>query len=248
MLKKIFSYTVIMIIPFFIACSKYVSTQPTTTPINTTPGNGTFNSNYAYIKFFNVMDYGGVNVLINDTAVATNVAPYFPSTYLQATKTTTTIKIVFNNATVLTQTFDVLRGNFYSVFVYRVGYDWKMSFIKDILSAPPKGSANIRVLDFRTQAYFDYVKVRFVSPGTGQLDYINRNFLDHTTNSTLTQFQSLTAGNYTTYVFNDSTNLAIFKNINLDSASIYSAILLTPSSLSPAMALNAIKMDVEKHN
>jgi hypothetical protein len=203
---------------------------------------------YTFFKFINVMDYGNVTVLMNDTTLS-SVALYYPTAYYKTAKRKANIKIIFNNIKVLSQDVDAPVNNFYSVYVYKVGNEWKISVVNDAPNRMTSAKAGIRVLDFRTQAYFDYVNVRFTSPGFDQLDYTARNFLDHTTFSSYTKFDSLqSASAYYCYVFNDTANLVKKTGITFDAGKYYSVVLLTPPSKSAADALFSITLDIEKHN
>jgi hypothetical protein len=61
----------------FTSCTKTVDTA-TNVPI--TPGTGTTTVGPAYVKFYNVMDYGNVNVTLGGTGMG-NVALYFATAY-----------------------------------------------------------------------------------------------------------------------------------------------------------------------
>ncbi|MFY7900485.1 MAG: hypothetical protein ACOVNY_09905, partial [Chitinophagaceae bacterium] len=149
---------------FLTACSKVVDDT-------NNGGNGSGGSTSTVvpnIKFFNVMDYGPVTVRLNNVTIG-NSSLYNPTTYRVGVIGSNNISITFNNNQVLNQTVDLLAEKFYSCFFYRVGFDWKMSLVTDDITNIPTGKIKIRALDFRTQAYFDYVKLRIISPGSDQL-------------------------------------------------------------------------------
>jgi hypothetical protein len=243
-----------------VSCNKVVdntgNTGTTTTtdttktnPLVTAVGTSDYNLGvYSFFKFFNVMDYGGVTIMLNDSTVASNIVQYYPSAYIKYNQRKVNIKVVFNSINVVSQDIDAFANNFYSIIVYKVGYNWKLSIINDSPQKMAVKKSGVRVLDFRTQAYFDYVNVRFTSPGADQLDFNKRNFLDHTTYSSYTRFDSLQTGIYNCYVYNDTTNLTIQKGINFEAGKYYSVLLLTPAAKTAADALKSITLDVEKHN
>jgi len=263
MTNKILIFFLLLLSIGLFSCNRYIDqrttsttptipTTPTTPPATPPPGGGTTapGTGNAAIKFYNVVDFGNLTVSLNDVSAGT-VAQYYPTTYTTANAGTNNIKIYTTASTAtpaLNIGVDLAAGKYYSCFMYKVGYDWKISLVSDDLTAPPANKANVRVLDFRTQAYFDYVNVRITSPGLDQLDYTKRNFLDHATYDTYTRFKSIYAGSYNVIVYNDSTNLAIKKGINFDNGKIYSVILMTPASASAQAALYSIIPDIEKHN
>jgi len=215
-------------------------------PLKAVVGTANFNTNtYSFFKFFNVMDYGAVSILINDSLLSGTVAEYYPSSYIKYNQRKVNIKVVFNNIQVLSEDMDAVVNNFYSVFVYKVGYQWKISIVNDIPNSMTTYNAGVRVLDFRTQAYFDYVNVRLFSPGLQQITFTKRLFLDHTTYSSYSYFDSMYNGTYSCYVYNDTANLLIKNGLVFDSSKYYTILLLTPSALAPAAAINAITLDVE---
>jgi hypothetical protein len=192
------------------------------------------------------MDYGNVSISLNNGSTST-VAQYYPTSYKEGIIGTNSIIVSFGSNNVVSQSIDMIGGKYYSCFVYRVGYDWKISIVKDDLTPPASGSCKVRVLDFRTQAYFDYVGLRFFSPGNLTLDYSNRNFLDHLTYDTYASFRSITAGTYTTTIFTSTDNVFTKTGVLLESGKIYTAVLMTPASLSRADALKNIKFDLETY-
>ncbi len=235
---KQFIYTIFIFILGFTSCSKVVdSTTTPTTP--TTPGTTTGTAN---IKFYNVMDYGNVNVSLAGSSVG-DVAIYYSTTYRSVAAGSTNIKVSFGGSSVLDVNADLLSGKNYSCFIYRVGFNWRISIVTDDLTAPAAGKAGVRVLDFRTQAYFNYVKIKFISPGTDVLDYVNRNFLDHLSYDTYASFKQINAGTYNINVFNDSATLSSKKDIAIGTGKIYSLVMMTPADLSAAAAINYINLD-----
>ena len=233
---KQFIYTIFILLVVFASCSKVVdSTTNTSTTSGTTTGT-------ANIKFYNVMDYGNVNISLAGSSVG-DVAIYYSTTYRSVTAGSTNIKIFFGGSSVLDVYADLLGGKNYSCFIYRVGFNWRVSIVTDDLTAPAAGKAGVRVLDFRTQAYFNYVKIKFISPGTDVLDYVNRNFLDHLSFDTYTTFKQINAGTYNINVFNDSATLSSKKDIAIGTGKIYSLIMMTPADLTAAAAINYINLD-----
>ena len=254
----------ITVIAMFTACSKVVEYNTSSGSGSTTSGSSTqnngayvnplkavvgtanYNANaYSFFKFFNVMDYGPVSIEINDSLLSGTIAEYYPSNYIKYNQRKVNIKVIFNNIQVLSEDMDAVVNNFYSVFVYKVGYQWKISIVNDSPNTISSYNTGIRVLDFRTQAYFDYANVRLCAPGLDQKTFTKRLFLDHTTYSSYTYFDSMYHGTYNCYVYNDTANLLIQKGLVFDSSKYYTVLLLTPSSLTPAAAINAITLDVE---
>lgn len=228
----------------FTSCYKQVDTATTTTTTNN--NNGSTSTVAPNIRFFNTMDYGNVSISLNNGS-STSVAQYYPTSYREGIIGTNSIIVSFGSNNVVSQSIDMIGGKYYSCFVYRVGYDWKISIVKDDLTPPTTGSCKARVLDFRTQAYFDYVGLRFFSPGNLTLDYANRNFLDHLSYDTYASFKSITAGTYTITIFTSSDNVFTKTGVLLESGKMYTALLMTPASLSRADALKNIKLDLETH-
>jgi hypothetical protein len=227
----------------FTACSKVVDSTSTSTGTGTGTSNGTGSTNgNANIRFYNVMDYGNVNVTLGGVSQG-DVAIYYSTAYKQVAAGSTNIKVTFSGNTIIDVYADVLADKYYSCFIYRVGYNWRVSIVSDDLTTPSAGKAGIRVLDFRTQAYFNYVKVRVVSVGLDQLDYTNRNFLDHLSYDTYTTFKQVAAGTYNINVFNDSATLSSKTGVVLGNGKIYSIIMMTPADLTAADALKYINID-----
>lgn len=236
---KQYIYTIIILLIGFASCSKVVDST-TITP-GTGTGTGT-TSTTANIKFYNVMDYGNVAVTLAGTSVG-EVAIYYSTIYKTVTAGSTNIKVSFGGSGVLDVYADLLGGKNYSCFIYRVGFNWRVSIVTDDLTVPAIGKAGIRVLDFRTQAYFNYVKIKFLSPGTDVLDYTNRNFLDHLSYDAYTNFKQVNAGTYNINVFNDSATLSSKTNVAIGTGKIYSLIMMTPADLTAAAAINYINLD-----
>ncbi|MFP5040208.1 hypothetical protein [Parasediminibacterium sp. JCM 36343] len=241
-MKHLFYF--IFVASILISCTKQVDTSGIATPTTPTTGSTVAPS----IRFFNVMDYGNDTVLIN-TASTGALARYYPTAYLKGVIGSNNIQVIFGGNTVVNVNVNLLAGSSYSCFIYRVGYDWKVSVVADDLSTPTAGNTKVRVLDFRTQAYFSYINVHFSSPGNLSLDYTYRNFLDHLSFDTYTVFKTITAGTYTITLSNSSTGatLKTVSNVVFASTKIYSVILMTQASQTAADALNNIQVDVEQH-
>ncbi len=249
-MKNIFkgNYFVLSLL-FLVSCTKYTTgvtdtntTTTTTTTTTVTPPK---------IKFFNVMDYGTTNVYLNSKQV-TSVAKYYASTYLTAVEGANNIKITFsgNTTTLLDVSHTLANNTSYSCFFYKVGNEWKSNIVKDDLPTTiATGFAALRVLDFRTEAYFNYINVRLVCPGFDIIDQKNRNFLDHTTYDGYTKFSTVGAGTYSIYMYNDTITSSYRKGVTIDSKGIYSVVLTTPTSITPyTNAIFYIFPDVVKHN
>lgn len=86
--------------------------------------------------------------------------------------------------------------------------------------------------------------MKIFSVGLDQIDYVNRNFLDHLSYDTYTIFRPLAAGTYTVNVFNDSGTLATKTGVVLGNGKIYTLVLMTQADLLPADALKFINLDV----
>jgi hypothetical protein len=232
----------LLTIPFVQSCMKTATT--TTSSGGTSTTDTTTSTSLPTVKFFNVMDYGDVVVYLNGSSIG-NIPIYYPSSYRIAKAGTNSIKVTFGGTTVVDVTADFVLGKNYSIYVYRVGYNWKTSLVSDDLTTPATSYAKIRVLDFRTQAYFDYVKIKFLGLGVGELNYTNRNFLDHQSYSDYSTFKTVGAGTYNITVFNDTANLATKTNFPFVSGKIYSLIMMTNASLTTAEAIYQIKLDLE---
>lgn len=231
----------------FVGCTKYATTSNNTTNTSST----TTTVVAPKIKFFNVMDYGATNVYLNATKV-TSVAKFYASSYLTAKEGVNSIKITFanNTSTLLDVSHTLANNSNYSCFFYKVGNEWKSNLVRDDLPATINtGFAALRVLDFRTEAYLNYINVRLICPGFDIIDQKNRNFLDHTTYDGFTKFSTVGAGSYGIYMYNDTITSSYRKGVNIDSKGIYSVILTTPTGISPASdAIFQIFPDVAKHN
>ncbi len=256
-LKHLTILSVLSIVVF--SCNKSVTSNTTTTTTDNTntnnnnPLNNDTLTDYPRIKFFTVMDYGSSKVRVKlNTANSVTIAKYYPSSqYLIANKGSNNITLYYPDtatSSVLSMQVDLISGCYYSCFFYRVGYEWKLSIVKDNVATPSGTNAKIRVLDFRTQAYFDYVNVRVYNPGYDEKNYYTRNFLDHETYSSNADFKELSSGYYKVRVFNDSLNLKTRDSVNLKAGKIYSVVLMTPSTLPPSTALTNIFPDVQQHN
>ena len=153
-------------------------------------------------------------------------------------------KVTLSSNTIIDIYVDLVGDKYYSCFIYRVGFNWRVSIVTDDLTTPAAGKASVRALDFRTQAYFDYVKVKIFSVGLDQVDYVNRNFLDHLSYDTYTNFRPLAAGTYTVNVFNDTGTLSTKTGVVLSTGKIYTFVLMTQADLTAADALKFINLDV----
>lgn len=246
-MKYIYNIIVLLLLGFT-ACTKVVDSTSTGTGSGTGTGTGTGTGSTgnttgtANIRFYNVMDYGNVNVTLNGVGQG-DVAIYYSTAYKQVAAGNRNIKVTFGGNTIIDVYVDVFGDKYYSCFIYRVGYNWRISLVADDLTTPSAGKAGIRVLDFRTQAYFNYVNVRVISVGLDQLDYSNRNFLDHLSYDTYTTFKQVAAGTYNINVFNDSATLTSKTGVALGNGKIYSVILMTQADLVAAEALKYINID-----
>ncbi len=182
--------------------------------------------------------------------VASSIAKYYPSTYVQAVEGVNALQLSLpNNTQLMNTSLTLLRDTKYSCFFYKVGNEWKYSLVRDEFTTPAAGFMSYRILDFRTQAYFDYINVRMVNPGSEIIDVKNRNFLDHVTYSGLSQFKQGTAGKYNIFMYNDTLTTSQRKDVNIDSKGVYSVILMTPDNITPYRdAIFYIFPDVVKHN
>ena len=236
-------FIAILVIISISSCTKQLDTSSTTTTTDTTTTNTS--TTVPKMRFFNVMDYGNVYVHINSSNIG-GVALYYPTSYQAAVIGTNNIWVTFGTDTVLNQNVELVAGKYYSCFVYRVGYNWKISIVKDDLTAPASGSSNVRVLDFRTQAWFSYIGVNFFCAGNAPLLFNNRNFLDHESYSSYAGFSNITSGTYTITLFTSTANLQT-KTSTFASTKIYTVVLMTQASLTAAQALLAINFDVEQN-
>ncbi|MFY7965882.1 MAG: hypothetical protein ACOVO1_13370 [Chitinophagaceae bacterium] len=234
-------------VTLFIGCTKYTALNNNNTTTTTTT---TATVVAPRVKFFNVMDFGSTYVFLNSVQV-TSVAKYYASSYITAKEGANTIKIAFaDNQKLLEVTHTFANNTSYSCFFYKVGNEWKSNVVKDDLpTGLATGFAALRVLDFRTEAYFNYINVRLICPGFDIIDQKNRNFLDHTTYEGYTQFTTSGAGSYGIYMYNDTITSSYRKGVTIDSKGIYSVVLTTPTGITPyTNAIYQIFPDVVKHN
>ena len=162
----------ILFTTLFSSCYKQVSNGTSSTPTDTIKTSTTLPN----IMFYNVMDYGNVYITLNNTNNLGGVAKYYPLSYTTGVVGTNNIIVTFSNDTIINQNVDLLAGKNYSCFVYRVGYSWFLSIVPDNLKTPSVGNSEIRILDFRTQAWYSYIGVKLFSPGNTPLIFNNRNF------------------------------------------------------------------------
>ncbi len=241
-----------------ISCNKVVTTNDGSTntggtTTTTNPLNNDTLTDYPRIKFYTVMDYGNTKVTVKLNGNTTTIAKYYPSSkYIICNKGANTIILYYPDTTtntVLSRQVDLIGGYYYSCFFYRVGYEWKLSVVRDDINVPSGiNNAKIRLLDFRTQAYFDYTNTRVYNPGYDETTYYTRNFLDHETYSSYANFKEVSAGTYKIKVYNDSSTLKSRDSVVFKPGKIYSIVLLTPSSLLPDVALRNIYPDTYQHN
>ena len=208
------------------------------------------------IKFFNVVDQGRLRVKLNGAIVADSLAQYFPSLYITANTDSNNIQLVRETSldtTVFSINVALTPARKYSCFIYKLGFDWKISLVPDYLNVPDSGYAAIRILDFRTQAATNYVNINLFSLGyfnyNGVLPFIYRHFLDHTSFDYLTSFIPVLARpDYKIIVYNGNANLAQRSGIPLYSKKIYSMILMTPATATgDSAAMQKIFPDIEEH-
>ncbi len=228
---------------FYLSCTKYESnlTSTTTPPEVIVP---------PAIKFFNVMDLGETKVSLNSKQV-TSVSKFYASSYISGINGVNNIKLSSStNAGLLDVNPTMINNTKYSGFFYRVGNEWKLNIVKDDLpSNLVSGFAAIRVLDFRTEAYYNYINVRLISPGFAIIDQKNRNFLDHTTFDNYTKYQSIGAGTYSINMYNDTVTSSSRTGVQIADKGIYSILLTTPTNIVPyTNAIYHIYPDVAKHN
>jgi len=228
------------------SCTKYTTPYTNTTTISTPTSTVVPPS----IKFFNVMDFGATNVFLNNVQ-STSIAKYYASSYINAKEGTNNIQLAFPGKSSVLSVNPVLANNTkYSCFFYKVGYEWKYNLIvDDIPKNLATGFAALRVLDFRTEAYYNYINVRLISPGSDIIDQKNRNFLDHNTYDGYTKFATVGAGTYGIYMYNDTITSSYRKGVDIASKGVYSVVLTTPTNISPTTnAIFYIFPDVAKHN
>ena len=234
---------ILFVFLLFNSCTKFesnVNTPPTTPEIVVAP----------LIKFINVMDLAATKVSLNSKQVTT-VSKFFPSSYISALNGSNNIRLTLTDNTNLLDVSPLLaNNNKYSGFIYKVGNDWKLNIVKDAIPATvTNGFAALRILDFRTEAYFNYINVRLICPGFDIIDQKNRNFLDHTTYDNYTKFQTVGAGSYSINMYNDTITSSQRKNVPIDSKGVYSVVLTTPTNIVPYTdAIYHIYPDVVKHN
>jgi hypothetical protein len=235
----------IITLTLFSSCYKQLDTTATTTTTTTDTTTKTTSTTVPKVRFFNVMDYGNVYAHINGSNIG-GVALYYPTTYQSGVIGTNNIWVTFGSDTILNQNVELLAGKYYSCFVYRIGYNWMISLVSDDLTAPATGNANVRILDFRTQAWFSYIGINFFSPGNSPLVFNNRNFLDHESYSSYSNFNTITAGTYTITLFTSTANL-LTKSYTFASTKTYTVVLMTQAGLTAAQALQAINVDIEQN-
>lgn len=233
---------------FISACTKYDnninnvnnSNNQTVTTRDTAP----------VIKFFNAMDLGAMDVALNGNKV-TSVDKYYASNYITAREGTNNLSLNFPGKTaILNGVVDLVRNTEYSCFFYKVGNEWKYNLVKDDMNTKLNtGYAMVRILDFRTEAYFNYINVRMTSPGGSDVDQKNRNFLDHSTFSGYTFFKPVLSGTYNFFMYNDTMTSSRRFGVPIDSKGYYTVMLTTPTNITPyTEAIKYIFPDVTKHN
>ncbi len=269
LLNKLSIYFVGLCIAFM-GCTRYVDTSssgsssggsstPITVPV-TGGGSGSgsgginpVNNGIVYIKFFGTLyDFNNISISLNNTRVGT-VSVYSPSNYVTGINGINNIQVFLGSstATVLNINTPLVAGNYYSCFVYKVGYDFKISIIQDNLTGLVSGFCGVRILDFRTQAYYPplFLNTRVYYPGNAyELDQSGRHFLDHTSYSSYTNFTQLTGGSYNVVLYNDSTNFSRINYTTFTAGKFYSILLCTSTQDSVNTSLYKIYMDIEEHN
>jgi hypothetical protein len=242
------TYFLLFLTITFVSCVKYAN-DTTATP-------GLTPDALPVIKFFNVVDQGTVRVKLNSNLVD-SVPQFYPTAYVTAKADSNNIQ-VYNmrnlDTTLLNINLPLLKGNYYSCFIYKQGYDWKVSIVNDKLIVPDSGFAGIRILDFRTQAITNYVNIKVFDLGFftyGDVaPFTYRHFLDHTSYDVLTRFVPVYARpDYNIVVYNSTANLASRSSIEFKTKKLYSIILMTPQSIvSDTTANKYLFSDVEPHN
>lgn len=237
-------------------CALYSCTKQVDNTATTTPTTVKRDSASPSIKFFNVVDQGMLRVKLNGVVVADSLAQYFPSLYITAKTDSNNIqlvKVTSVDTTIFNINVALTPARKYSCFIYKLGFDWKISLVPDYLNIPDSGYAAIRILDFRTQAATNYVNINLFSLGyfnyNGVLPFIYRHFLDHTSFDYLSSFIPVLARpDYKIIVYNSNANLAQRSGIPLYSKKIYSMILMTPASATgDSAAIQKIFPDIEEH-
>jgi hypothetical protein len=232
-----------------VACIKYAEDPGTIV----TPGTDTVTA----IKFYNLVEQGKLKIKLNGKVVADSLAEYYPSNYITAKADSNNVqlfKLTSGDTTILNLNIGMIKGKKYSCFIYKQGYDWKISLVNDKLTLPDSGYAGVRILDFRTQSFTNYVNVKLFSIGFftyGDVaPFTYRHFLDHTSYDVYTQFVPVYARpDYNVVVYNSTANLSSRSNINLSSRKLYSIILMTPSSITADSTANKyLFSDVQQHN
>ncbi len=236
-------HKIIAVFLFSLLCVACTKVAPTTS------GGGTTTTGKApLIKVFNAMNYGSVTVSLNNVRIG-DVALYYPTNYVTAKTGTNNISVSFGGVNVVNVNVDLLADSYYSIVIYRLAFSWKIALVPDNLATPSLGKAKIRVLDFRTQAISDYVKVRISALGiVDQAYYENRVFLDHMSYSSYADFKEVTAGTYNAVVFNDSANLATRRDMQMANGKIYTLLMVTPGALPASEAIRNINLDWKNHN
>ena len=247
------TYLLLFCITTIVSCVKYADNPDS----GTGTGGGTVSDTITSIKFFNVVDQGKIRIKLNGSFVTDSLATYYPSAYITAKADSNNIqlyKVTSLDTVLLINNFLLQKGKKYSGFIYKQGYDWKVSFVTDNLTAPDSGYAGIRILDFRTQAITNYVSIRLFSLGYftyGDVSpYVYRHFLDFTSYDFVTQFIPVySRPDYNIVVYNSSANLSSRSGINLQSKKLYSIILMTPASITSDTTANKYLFSgVQQHN
>ncbi len=243
---KYFLFLIILLPTLFSSCYKQVSNGTNSNPTDTIKTN----SSVPNIMFYNVMDYGNVYITLNNTNNLGGIAKYYPLSYTEGVVGANNIIVTFNSDTIINQNVNLLAGKYYSCFVYRIGYSWFLSVVPDNLKTPSIGNSQIRIMDFRTQAWFSYIGIKFFSPGNTPLIFNNRNFLDHESFSSYQDFNTVPSGIYTTTLYITSPTASNLKQETdtLVSQKIYTFVLMTPASLTSAKALNSIQIEQSVNN
>lgn len=250
--RVVYLFTIAIMCSYLVACSKYTTNTSTSTGNSNVFLNG---DTAPRIMFFDVMDYGSMDVKLNGTKVS-SIAKFYNSTYFYGKEGTNTISLNFpGKADAINTTLELVRNTRYSCFFYKVGDLWMYDLVKDDIGTTlGTNRCGIRVLDFRTEAYsINYINVRVAMLAGDYLDQTGRIFLDHRPYGGYTYFTNM-ASNINTA---DSATISLYtstttykqRRYNFNSQGYYSVILTTPTGITPyTNALNYMWPDVVKHN
>ncbi|MBS1518310.1 MAG: DUF4397 domain-containing protein [Bacteroidetes bacterium] len=173
-------------------------------------------SSYGYISVYHTLAGGpNVDILINGSVVASDVAYLERINYQQLTSGNNSLQIVAGGTTVIDTTIFLAENNYYSVFVYN-NNGIKPLIVKDDLTSPGNVNASVR-----------FIHLAPVTPAVDiGADSKPSPWFPFYSYGQVSNFRPVTGGTYTLYMnlAGTSTNIAGLANQNLTANGIYTII------------------------